>query len=114
MRAITNIILRTGCASLKVTLTCEAIAFEIVDIRLMDPVTFSPLNKGIILGFIISVIFLSVIFGPVIICADVDCNTTKYQPTADPITSMAVDRNNTILILSISITCLNVIYVNLQ
>jgi hypothetical protein len=78
----------------------------------MDPVTFSPLNKGIIPSLIISVIFPSVILGPAIICADVDCNSAKYETPADPITSMAVDRNKTILILSISITDLDAIYVN--
>ena len=57
--------------SLRLTFTSEAIAFEIVDIKLIDPVIFSPLIKDVIPDSIVQFMFLFIMFGPVIICPDV-------------------------------------------
>ena len=53
------------------TFTSEAIAVEIVDIKLIDPVIFSPLITDVIPDSVVQFMFLFIMFGPVIICPDV-------------------------------------------
>ena len=57
--------------SLRLTFTSEAIAFEIVDMKLIDPVIFSSLITGVIPDSVVQLMFLFIMLGPVIICPDV-------------------------------------------
>jgi hypothetical protein len=68
-------------ASLKLVFICEAIAFVIADMKSIDPVIFSPLVKfmpdpGPILP-------LSIILGPLIICADIAPLVNKVELVAN-------------------------------